>query len=52
MPSAITNCPKCGQPGRWGFDDDWCSSADECRSYIDSGGAAADFELLITEGAG
>lgn len=24
MPSAISSCPTCGKPGRWGFDDDWC----------------------------
>jgi hypothetical protein len=24
MPSAVSNCPACGQPGRWGLDDDWC----------------------------
>jgi len=24
MPSQPSPCPACGQPGRWGFDDDWC----------------------------
>jgi hypothetical protein len=23
MPSAVNDCPDCGKPGRWGFDDDW-----------------------------
>jgi hypothetical protein len=23
MPSAVSDCPDCGGPGRWGFDDDW-----------------------------
>ena len=22
--SALSNCPTCGEPGRYGFDDDWC----------------------------
>jgi hypothetical protein len=24
MPSAISSCQHCGNPGRWGVDDDWC----------------------------
>ena len=24
MASALSDCPVCGKPGGWSFDDDWC----------------------------
>ena len=33
MTSAISNCRRCGKPGRWGFDDDWCH--EEHQAAID-----------------
>jgi len=23
-PNRVSVCPQCGEPGQWGFDDDWC----------------------------